>query len=179
MGKKASIETSRLSWGDSVSITGNIAIFALINTLAGAVLSYLLWYVFDPYDEADPKTMKVWEDKGLLFQLVDISLELAIIAVTAYWLAYYLNNAPPIIPVRKGLESDITSYTSGLFFMFAVFIFLNDLTEKLKYVFNFMVGDWFDYFIPEEGSLLDGTVRYSKRQRDLHTAEKKATSEAE
>jgi len=173
MGKKASIETSRLSWGDSFSITGNIAIFALINTLAGAILSYILWYAFDPYDEADEKTMKVWEDKGLSFQLLDITLELVIIAVTAFWLAYYLNNAPPIIPVRKGLESDITSYTSGLFFMFAVFIFLSDLSEKLKYVFNFILGDWFDYFIPEEGSLLDATVSYSERQRHLHAAQKR------
>jgi hypothetical protein len=73
MGKKASIETSRLSWMDSFSITGNIAIFALINTLAGAVLSYILWYAFDPYDEEDEKTMKVWEDKGLPFQLLDIT----------------------------------------------------------------------------------------------------------
>uniref|UniRef100_A0A6C0K4S8 Uncharacterized protein n=1 Tax=viral metagenome TaxID=1070528 RepID=A0A6C0K4S8_9ZZZZ len=173
MGKKASIETSRLSWMDSFSITGNIAIFALINTLAGAILSYILWYAFDPYDEEDEKTMKVWEDKGLPFQLLDITLELVIIAVTAFWLAYYLNNAPPIIPVRKGLESDITSYTSGMFFMFAVFIFLNDLTEKLKYVFNFILGDWFDYFIPEEGSLLDATVSYSERQRRLHAAQKR------
>lgn len=173
MGKKASIETSRLSWGDSASITGNIAIFALINTLAGAVLSYLLWYAFDPYSDDDEKTKKVWEDKGLLFQLFDISLELAIIATTAFWLSYYLNYAPPIIPVRKGLESAITSYTSGMFFMLAVFIFLNDLNEKLMYIFKFILGDWFDYFVPEEGSLLDGTVRYSERQRELHTAQKR------
>jgi len=173
MVRGANIETTRLSWGDSASITGNIAIFALINTLAGAILSYILWYAFDPYDEEDEKTMKVWEGKGLPFQLLDISLELAIIATTAFWIAYYLNYAPPIIPVRRGLESAITSYTSGMFFMFAVFIFLNDLTEKLKYVFNFILGDWFDYFIPEEGSLLDATVSYSERQRRLHAAQKR------
>jgi hypothetical protein len=34
-------------------------------------------------------------------------------------------------------------------------------------VFNTILGDWFDYYIPEEGSLLDWTVKYSERQLKL------------
>jgi hypothetical protein len=178
MGKKTddyaySIHSVMLTRNDSLRVTGNIAIFALVYTLAGAVLSYILWYSFDPYDpwaEDDPdhKKLKAWENKGILFNLYDISVELIIIAISAFWLTYYLDTAAPIIPIRKGLEDFVDSYTSGMFFMFAVFVFLDDISYKMKYVFNYMFGGFFDYWVPEEGSLLDMTVKYSNRQRELH-----------
>jgi hypothetical protein len=173
MGKKDTvhyvynIHSKRLTTSDSMRVTANIAAFTLIYTLAGGLLSYVLWYMFDPYDPADEKTKKEWESKGILFQMYDIVVELVIIALSAFWLTFYLDTAAPIIPVRAGLEDFIDSYTSGIFFMFAVFIFLDDLSYKMKYVFNFMLGDLFDYFMPEEGSILDGTVRYSERQKKL------------
>ena len=183
MGKKTddyayNIHSIKLSRSDSLRVTANIGIFALIYTLAGAILSYVLWYAFDPYDDEDEKSKKIWEEKGLLFQLYDISVELVLIAITAFWLTYYLDTAAPIIPIRKGLEDFIDSYTSGMFFMFAVFIFLNDLTSKLKYVFNTILGDWFDYYIPEEGSLLDWTVKYSERQMKLVADNKRKKGDA-
>ena len=183
MGKKNdsyvySIHSKSLTHGDSMRVTANIAIFALVYTVAGAVLSYVLWYAFDPYDpwdETDPehKKLKVWEDKGILFNLYDIAVELIIIAISAFWLTYFLDTAAPLIPVRRGLEDFIDSYTSGMFFMFAVFVFLDDLSSKMKYVFNTLFGDFFDYWIPEEGSLLDYTVKYSERQLKLHEDKRK------
>jgi hypothetical protein len=173
-----SIHSKKLTRGDSLRITGNIAIFAIVYTLAGAVLSYVLWYAFDPYDpwdESDPeqKRMRAWEAKGILFNLYDIAVELILIAISAFWLTYFLDTAAPLIPVRKGLEDFIDSYTSGMFFMFAVFVFLDDLSYKMKYVFNTTFGDILDYWIPEEGSLLDFTVRYSERQLKLHEDKRK------
>ena len=175
------IHSNPLTHGDSIRITANIAIFALVYTIAGAVLSYVLWYAFDPYDpwdETDPehKKLKVWEDKGILFNLYDIAVELMIIAISAFWLTYFLDTAAPLIPVRKGLEDFIDSYTSGMFFMFAVFVFLDDLSSKMKYVFNTIFGDFLDYWIPEEGSLLDFSVKYSERQLKLHEDKRKKHS---
>jgi hypothetical protein len=72
----------------------------------------------------------------------------------------------PIIPVRKGLEDFVDSYTPGLFFMFANVIFLGDLTNKLKYIFDTFLGTHFDFLFPAEGSILDGTLRYSKEQKE-------------
>jgi hypothetical protein len=173
-----SIHSKKLTRGDSLRITGNIAIFAIVYTLAGAVLSYVLWYAFDPYDpwdESDPeqKRMRAWEAKGILFNLYDIAVELILIAISAFWLTYFLDTAAPLIPVRKGLEDFIDSYTSGMFFMFAVFVFLDDLSYKMKYVFNTTFGDLLDYWIPEEGSLLDFSVKYSERQLKLHEDKRK------
>jgi len=159
------IHSIKLTQSDSIRVTANIAIFALIYTVAGAVLSYVLWYAFDPYDPSNETSKKEWERKGLWFHIYDIAVELMIIAITAFWLTYYLDTAAPIIPIRKGLEDFIDSYTSGMFFMFAIFIFLNDLSSKLKHVFNTLLGDLFDYWVPEEGSILDLSVRYSEKQR--------------
>jgi hypothetical protein len=163
-----SIHSIKLTRSDSLRVTANIAVFAIVYTFAGAILSYILWYAFDPYDpDSENEVDKLWESKGMLFQFYDILVELALIAITAFWLTYYLDTAAPIIPIRKGLEDFIDSYTSGMFFMFAIFIFLNDLSSKLKYIFNTLLGDFFDYWVPEEGSILDLTLKYSDRQKKL------------
>ena len=155
------VHSIRLSLNDAVRVTGNIAIFSVFYTLAGALLSYVLYYLFDVYNDKN----KEWEEKGLPYQIFDVSVEISMIAIVAFWLVYFINVSAPIIPVRKGLEDFVDSYTAGLFFMFAMFIFLGDLTNKLKYIFDTFLGSYFDTIFPEEGSILDGTLRYSKRQK--------------
>jgi len=152
------VHAIHLTTGDAVRVTGNIAIYSIIYTVAGAFLSYVLYYLFDEYNEA-------WESRSLGYQLFDVSAEVSIIGVVAFWLVYLMNVSVPLIPVRKGLEDFVDSYTAGLFFMFAIFIFLGDLTKKLTYMFDTFVGSHFDRVFPDEGSLLDGTLRYSMKQK--------------
>jgi hypothetical protein len=130
--------------------------------LAGGLLSFILYYLFDTYN---PPESTEWEKKGLAFQFTDIALEIAIIGLVAFWLVYFINTSTPIIPVRKGLEDFVDSYTSGLFFMFSIFIFLNDFSNKMKYVFNHFLGKFFDRIFPAEGSIIDGSLRYSEKQK--------------
>lgn len=156
------VQAIQLSTRDAVSITGNIAIFSIFYTVAGALLSYILYYLFDVYNDKN----KEWEKKGMSYQMFDVSVEIAMIGIVAFWLVYSINVSAPIIPVRKGLEGLVDSYTAGLFFMFAMFIFLGDLTNKLKYIFDTFLGSYFDFLFPAEGSILDGTLRYSKKQKE-------------
>ena len=156
------VHAIQLSANDSMRVTGNIAVFSVFYTLAGALLSYVLYYLFDVYDEKN----KEWEKKGLSYQFFDVSVEVAMIGIVAFWLVYFMNVSTPIIPVRRGLEEFVDSYTAGLFFMFAIFIFLGDLTNKLKYIFDTFLGSHFDFLFPAEGSILDGTLRYSKEQKE-------------
>ena len=165
MGKDAyayNIHAVHLSAGDSMRVTGNIALFSIFYALAGGLLSYILYYLFDTYD---PPGDTAWESKGLVFQFADICLEIAIIGMVAFWLVYFINVSAPIIPIRKGLEDFVDSYTSGLFFMFAIFIFLQDFSNKMKYLFNQFLGDFFDHIFPAEGSIVDGSLRYSNKQK--------------
>jgi SNF family Na+-dependent transporter len=152
------IHNINLTTGDSIRVTGNIVVYSVFYTIAGAFLSYVLYYLFDEFNEK-------WESKGLPYQLFDVSAEVSIIGVVAFWLVYFINVSAPIIPVKRGLEDFVDSYTAGLFFMFAIFIFLGDLTKKLTYIFDTFVGSHFDRVFPAEGSMLDGTLRYSNRQK--------------
>jgi len=158
------IHTRHVERSDALAVTANIVIFSLLYAAAGAILSFVLYYTFDVYDPENKQGME-WELKGLLFQLFDVIVEIAIISVVAFWLVHHINTSAPIIPVRRGLEGFIDSYTSGLFFMFTIFIFLDDLGEKLKYIFHRALGSTFDLVFPAEGSVLDGTLKYSAEQR--------------
>jgi hypothetical protein len=153
-----------LSRNDSLRVTANIAVFASLYTLAGGVMSFILYYLFDVYNPDKRQGME-WERKGALFQVMDVVVEIAFIAVSAFWLVYFINTSAPIIPVRNGLQDFVDSYTSGMFFMFAVFIFMTDLSHKLKYLFQLGLGNWFDHYFPEDGSILDGSLCYSERQK--------------
>jgi hypothetical protein len=149
---------------DALAVSANILIFSLIYTIAGAFLSYIFYYTFDSYDP-EKGDVNGWEKKGMLFQAGDIIVEIALISLTAFWLVHYINTSTPIIPVRSGLEDFIDSYTSGLFFLFTIFIFLDDLSNKLKYVFHQLLDKVFDRYFPAAGSILDGTLHYSPAQR--------------
>jgi len=165
MGKHAyayNIHSVRLSMDDSMRVTGNIAIFSVMYAIAGGFLSFVLYYLFDSYN---PPESTEWEKKGLAFQFTDIALEIAIIGLVAFWLVYFMNVSAPIIPVRKGLEDFVDSYTSGLFFMFSLFIFLQEFSNKMRYVFNHFLGHFFDKVFPAEGSIIDGSLRYSEKQK--------------
>jgi hypothetical protein len=159
------IHNIKLSADDSLRVTGNIAIFASLYTLAGGIVSFVFYYLFDVYNPEKQQGAE-WERKSLWFQIVDVALEIAIIAVSAFWLVYFINTSAPIIPVRHGLEDFVDSYTSGMFFMFAIFIFMTDLSNKLRYLFQRILGECFDHYFPEQGSILDGSLCYSQRQKE-------------
>ena len=159
------IHEIKLSTDDALRVSGNIAIFASLYTLAGGLMSFFLYYMFDMYDPDKQKGLE-WEKKGLAFQLFDVAVEIAIVGVGAFWLVYCINTSAPIIPIRHGLEDFVDSYTSGMFFMFAVFMFMTDLSHKLKYLFQLGLGEMFDHYLPEQGSILDGTLTYSQRQKE-------------
>jgi len=156
------IHKVHLTFSDSMRVTTNIALFSIMYAMAGGFLSFVLYYLFDTYD---PPESTEWEKKGLAFQFTDIALEISIIGLVAFWLVYFINVSTPIIPIRKGLEDFVDSYTSGLFFMFAIFIFLEDFSNKMKYLFKHFLGNVFDKVFPAEGSIIDGSLRYSEKQK--------------
>ena len=159
------IHEIKLSGDDALRVTGNIAVFASLYTFAGGIMSFVLYYLFDVYNPDKQQGLE-WEKKGLAFQVFDVAVEIALVGVGAFWLVYCINTSAPIIPIRHGLEDFVDSYTSGMFFMFAVFIFMSDLSHKLKYLFQIGLGEMFDHYFPEQGSILDGSLCYSQRQKE-------------
>ena len=59
----------KISYIENIAITGNAAILAIIHTAYGAFISYVLYYLFDEFDDA-------WKARSTLYQVTDVSVEL-------------------------------------------------------------------------------------------------------
>jgi hypothetical protein len=155
---------SGIQLGDAFALTMNISILAVLYTFLGALMSYVFYYLFDEYD-AFSETGKEWEKKGTLYQIADICIEIILIATTSFWIVFLINENFPIIPVRKYLVEYIDTYSTGLFFMFTIFIFVESFGTKLEHVFSKHVAPIFDYIFPQHGSIVDFSLSYRKKER--------------
>jgi hypothetical protein len=139
---------------------GTNAIFlAIFYTIFGSVLSYVMYHLFNEFDDE-------WKQKTLLFQVADVSLEVSILASVALWSTEIIKVAPSFLPVRKELDLLVDNYISGIFFIFAVFVFMDQLTDKLKFLFNRILGPTFNKVFPQYGSIIDLSLSYSPRKTD-------------
>ena len=140
-------------------MSSNVILLALFYTVFGACLSYVMYHIFDEFDEH-------WKKRTTIFQLTDVTLEISILATIAFWSSQIINYAPPMLPVRKELDSLVDNYISGMFFLFAIFVFMDDLTEKLKFLFHKIIGPHFNTIFPQYGSIVDLTLSYTPRKTD-------------
>ena len=139
---------------------GTNAIFlAIFYTIFGALLSYVMYHLFNEFNDE-------WKQKTLLFQVADVGLEVSILASVALWSTEIIKIAPSFLPVRKELDLLVDNYISGIFFIFAVFVFMDQLTEKLKYLFARILGPTFNKIFPQYGSIIDLSLSYSPRKTD-------------
>jgi hypothetical protein len=145
--------------GDAIALSLNIVILAIFYCFVGCLLSYVLYYFFDEYNPKDKLGLE-WEERSVYYQLGDVSLGIGIIALVSFWLVFVLNTSAPIIPVPQYMASFVDTYTTGMFFMYSVFIFMTDLTSKLKYLFQTYLEANFDAIFPNKGSLLDMNLHY-------------------
>lgn len=155
------------TWNDIFSMSANIVILAIFYTFLGAFVSFIFYYLFDEYEPTDKDPVKTkWETYSGWYQLYDVCVEISLIALASFWTTYTVNTTAYIIPVRRELSSFIDSYTTGLFFMYTIFLFLNDLSNKLTFLYETYVGTHFDLLLPNEGSILDFSLKYGPRKTD-------------
>ena len=140
-------------------ISVNVIVLAIFYTLFGALLSYILYYIFDEYTDD-------WKKKSIGFQLVDVGIELSVIATIAFWSSEIIKAFPPFLPVRKELDTLVDEYISGIFFIFAVFVFMDQLTDKLKFLFEKTLAPIFNNLFPKYGSIINLSLSYSPRKTD-------------
>jgi hypothetical protein len=140
--------------------TLNISVLALFYTLIGLLISVLLYHLFDDCDDT-------WKSEHLAYQLGDISVELGIIGTVAFWTTYIIRDYAPIFPVSKSLDILIDTYISGIFFAFAMFLFLGELSLKIKYLYQEHVHKYIVRYIPPNWSvmkMLFGTVKTNGKE---------------
>ena len=139
--------------------TLNIAILSLFYTVFGALISYLLFHLFEDHT-------KEWEESNSLYQFADVGTELSLIGIIAYWTTHIIRDNPPVFPISRQLDRDIDTYISGLFFAFAMFLFLGDLSTKIQFLYNKFLKTHFVKVIPEEWTLLK-SLRKTNRNKSI------------
>lgn len=149
----------RMTWIETAGVTVNAGLLAIMYTIFGAFISYVMYHIFDEFNED-------WEKRPTFYKFLDVTIEIVLIAITAFWSAHVVEKLPPFISVRKELDVLVDSYISGIFFIFAMFLFLDELTEKLKYLHDEYLGPHITKVIPQHGSLIDMTLSFTPRKTD-------------
>ncbi len=139
--------------------TLNIAILACFYTLFGALISYLLFHIFDDFNEE-------WQKASLGYQLLDISAELSLIGIIAFWSSYIVKVSPPIFHVQQTLDHDVDTYISGLFFAYAMFLFLEDLSNKIKFLHTTYFTQHVEKIIPQSWTFTKSLRRKTEKTRE-------------
>ncbi len=119
--------------GHILSISANLALVAVLYLFMGTTISYVLKNIFPEHNPS-------WEALPRWMQILDISVEMAIIVVTAFWVTYFARYLIPIVPVRPSLEYLIESSGGQVAFLYAIFVFLEVLDDKLLWVYKDIFG---------------------------------------
>lgn len=146
----------RISWKEAMYVTINASLLAIMYTVFGALISYLFYHIFDDFD-------KTWEKRSELYKFTDVTVEVVVIGIIAFWSAHFIEMLQPFVPVRKELDRLVDGYISGFFFIFAIFLFLDQLTEKLKYLHHEYLGEHAQQIFPQYGSIIDFSLSYTPK----------------
>ena len=115
--------------GHILNLSMNLVFVAIFYVFLGAAVSYALSKMFPSYDEA-------WKSSPLLYQSADVAVEVSVIVIIAFWLTYFVNTWIPIFRVSSALEHYVESFGGQMVFVYAVFIFMETLDDKLIHVFK-------------------------------------------
>ena len=114
--------------GHVVNISLNLVAVAVFFVFFGAVVSFFMSKLFPKYDDT-------WKQQPLWYRMGDVALEISALVLSAFWLTYISHLYIPILPVSSALEHYIESFGGQMVFVYAVFIFMETLDDKLIHVF--------------------------------------------
>jgi len=145
-----------MSFKEALYVTINASLLALMYTIFGALISYIFYHIFDEFDEN-------WKKRSELYKITEVTVEVVIIAIIAFWSAFFIEKLQPFVPVRKQLDTLVDGFISGIFFIFAIFLFIDQLTDKLKYLYHEYLGEHAGRFFPQYGSIIDLSLSYTPK----------------
>lgn len=125
----------------------NIGLLAAFYTAIGGLTSYIIYYLFEDHGDT-------WEKRSLIYQFADVLIEITLVGMVGFWFTYNIKEYPPLVPMSREMDALVDTYISAVFFGYAMFIFLEDLTKKIKFLFDRLLKKNFEKVFPE-GSILD------------------------
>ncbi len=115
--------------GHILNLTVNLVFISIFYVFLGAGVSWIL-------SHAAPEFTDEWKSAPLWWQVADVAAEVSTIVVVAFWLSYTINSWIPILPVSGALEHYVESFGGQVMFIYAVFVFMDILDDKLLVVFR-------------------------------------------
>ena len=119
--------------GQITSLTANLLFISVFYLFLGASVSFWLSELMPRFDDK-------WRALPISTQLIDVSLELSIIVILSFWITYITRILIPVVPLKLRLEHYLESFGGQVSFLYAVFIFMETLDDKLTYVFKTIFG---------------------------------------
>lgn len=139
-----------------LNTTTDVIVLALLYTTIGILTSFILHYLFDEFDQE-------WKKRSPLYHIADVTLEISLLAIVSFWSSVVITYVGPLFPVTKSFGSLIDSYVSSTFFLFAIFVFMDDLSAKLQHINLIHLAPIFDEIFPMHGSIVDMSLTYKKK----------------
>lgn len=115
--------------GHIVNLSLNLVFVAVFYVFFGGTVSYALSKLFPAYDEE-------WKKSSIAYQSLDVAAEISLITIAAFWLTYIANSWIPVLHVSSALEYYVESFGGQVVFLYAVFIFMETLDDKLIWLFR-------------------------------------------
>ena len=125
----------------------NIGLLAVFYTAIGGLTSYMIYYLFDDHGDK-------WEKHSLPYQIFDVVVEITLVGMVGFWFTYNVKEYPPLVPMSREMDYIVDTYISALFFGYSMFIFLEDLSKKIKSIYTKLLKKNFEKIFPE-GSIFD------------------------
>ena len=115
--------------GYIASLTINLVILGLLNAALGFFVSYGIGLLFPDFTDE-------WKKEPAWVQWSDVITEVSLLVIAAFWVTYLVRFIIPVVPLRPSLEHYIEEYGSNFMFLYAVFIFFDDLSDKMLFLFR-------------------------------------------
>lgn len=115
--------------GHGISLTINLIVLGVFYVVLGFYVSYGIGLFFPDYTEE-------WKKEPLWLRVADVTAEVSILVVASFWVTYFARFVIPVIPLKASLENYLEQYAGNTMFVYAIFIFFNDLSDKLIYLFH-------------------------------------------
>lgn len=144
---------------NTLLVSLNIGLLAVFYTAIGGLTSYVIYYLFEDHGEK-------WDSRPLWYQILDVVVEITLVGMVGFWFTYNIKEYPPLVPMSREMDSLVDTYISAVFFGYAIFIFLEDLTKKIKSVYGRLLKKNFEKIFPE-GSILDIFSRKTDSQKTV------------
>ena len=127
--KNAGINSLPKVDGQIASLTVNLVVLGLFNAGLGFFVSYAIGLLFPDFTDE-------WKKEPAWIQWSDVIAEISLLVIAAFWVTYLVRFIIPIVPLSPSLEHYIEQYGSNFMFLYAIFIYFDDLSDKMLFLFR-------------------------------------------